>query len=173
MVRHVWAATRQALVMSLFPRPNEVRCHLGASHWKWWVTHPKNRQWGFSWFFGLLTPAHQPVKALGVKPRELGEKCACWFTYSSLPPYWEPLVCVCTCTCVEGHTEVNKWTHQSLTRLGENRASTSSNQPQNHSHRPRILSLTFKLLLWAHTPLLPLTEGCGKHLSVSSPDGGA
>lgn len=53
--------------------------------------------------------------------------------------------CVCTCTCVEGHTEVNKWTHQSLTRLGENRASTSSNQPQNHSHRPRILSLTFKL----------------------------
>ena len=47
VVRHVWAVTRQALVMSLFPWPNEIRCHLGASHWKWWVTSPKNRQQGF------------------------------------------------------------------------------------------------------------------------------
>lgn len=54
--------------MSLFPRPNEITCHLGASHWVVGSFVPKIAVKTLSWTFGLVSPAHWPGKALSVDP---------------------------------------------------------------------------------------------------------
>lgn len=106
--------------------------------------------------------------------RELGEKCACLFTYSFPPPRREPLGHVCvhvrTRVCVGGHAEVNELPRAEHGQR-ERPASVSSDEPQSHSHQPPNRVLTLNLLTQAHTAPAPVKEGKDVCLPLWPPRG--